>query len=228
MNPLLPEGYVAATDRHVWIESSKPKPKRRGREPDVFVVEHKHANTMASIAVGTISNPRVVSLPRQERKRKPYLKILDARQRRVVTVVELLSPSNKKPGEHYEQYLAKREEYFAAGVNLVEINLLRAGMHPPLGEMDAENLQYYILVCRTNQMARAEIWVFGVRDPIPQFPIPLTASLAIPFDLKPCLDRSYREARYEREIDYSRPPVPIFGEVEAAWVREIAAQTSKS
>jgi len=185
LNPLLPEGYVAATDRHVWIDTPNP---------------------------------------RQEKKGKPYLKILDARQRRVVTVLELLSPSNKKPGEHYEQYLAKREEVFAAGVNLVEINLLRAGTHPPLGEMDAEDLQYYILVCRAQQTARAEIWAFGVRDPIPKFPIPLTPSLEIPFDLKPCLDRSYREARYEREIDYSRPPVPAFREEEAAWVREIAAQ----
>lgn len=228
LNPLLPEGYVAATDRHVWIESPKAKRKRRGREPDVYVVEGKRRTPAEpKTATGTLTTPRIVSLPQQERKGKPYLKILDSRERRVVTVLELLSPTNKKPGEHYEQYLAKREEYFAAGVNLVEINLLRAGEHPPLGEMDAEAMQYYILVCRAPQMPRAEIWPFTVRDRVPTFPVPLTPKIEVQFDLKPCLDRSYREARYDEEIDYSEPPEPNFIGEEAAWVRETAIKSRR-
>jgi Protein of unknown function (DUF4058) len=59
--------------------------------------------------------------------RTPYLKIVDAQDRRVITVVEMLSPTNKTPGKDRNAYLAKREEYSAANVNLVEINLLRAG-----------------------------------------------------------------------------------------------------
>lgn len=222
INPRLPEGYVAATDRHVWIETGKPR-KRQKREPDVYVVkDRKSPGPKTPEGATALLAPRSISLPVRERKGKPYLKILDSGDRRVVTVLELLSPTNKKPGEHYEEYLAKREEYFASGVNLVEVNLLRAGKNPPLGEMEGEVLQYYILVCRARDLPRAAIWPFTVRDPLPDFSIPLRPGEEIPFNLKPCLERAYQEARYDREINYARPPEPPFPGENAGWVRETA------
>ena len=42
---------------------------------------------------------------------------------RVITTIELISPTNKCPGEGQKLYVAKREECLAAGVNVVEIDL---------------------------------------------------------------------------------------------------------
>ncbi|MFO0967934.1 MAG: DUF4058 family protein [Gemmataceae bacterium] len=219
INPRLPKGYIAATDRHVWIEGARPR-KRRKRSPDVYVVKDRKRPGGAAPAL--LTAPRTISLPVVERKGKPYVKIVDTRERRVVTVLELLSPTNKKAGEHYAEYVAKREEYLASGVNMVEINLLCGGQPPPLGELEGEELAYYILVCRAPDQPEAKVWPFTVRDPIPEFPIPLSSGAEIAFKLKPCLDRAYEEARFGDEVDYARPPVPPFASGEAQWVREVA------
>jgi hypothetical protein len=224
LNSVLPEGYLAVTDRHVWIEGPKGK-KRRPREPDVFVARAGRRSERQE-APAAVAAPRHITLPLRERKGRPYLKITDGRDRRVVTVVELLCPSNKTPGEDYEQYLAKREEYLASGVNLVEVNLLRAGRLPPLGEAAVE-LQYYILVCRADELPDAAIWPFTVRDPFPDFSIPLRKGNQVAFNLRAGMDRAYGEAKYEQEINYGRPPVPPFDENDAGWVRAVSRKASK-
>jgi hypothetical protein len=102
------------------------------------------------------------------------------------------------------------------------VNLLRGGQLPPLGDLTSEDVQYYILVCRAQDLPQAEVWPFSVRDPLPDFSVPLRPGEQISFNLKPCVDRAYREARYDREIDYARPPVPAFAKGDAAWVRDVA------
>jgi hypothetical protein len=57
-----------------------------------------------------------------------YINIIDVGSgRRVVTVLEMLSLSNKTPGEGQELYRRKQRELIDGHVNLVEIDLLRAG-----------------------------------------------------------------------------------------------------
>ena len=48
----------------------------------------------------------------------------------VVAVVEILSPSNKTRGDHGRNlYVAKQQETLLSPAHLIEIDLLRAGMH---------------------------------------------------------------------------------------------------
>jgi hypothetical protein len=224
LNQRLPPGYIAATDRHVWIERSRTR-KRRVREPDVFVSRTRSKASSASTL--TTPAPRTITLPIPERKGRPYLKIMDARDRRVVTVLELLSPTNKAPGPHHEEYLAKRDEYFSCGVNFVEVNLLRAGKHPPLGELEIADLQYYILVCRARELPSAAIWTFTVRDPFPDFPVPLRTESQVEMNFRLCMERAYQDGHYEVEVDYRQAPVPSFTGEDARWVREIAKKHVK-
>jgi len=58
-------------------------------------------------------------------ERHTFLEIRDCDNRQLVTVLELLSPSNKRPGPDREQYLAKRQQLLASSVHLVELDLLR-------------------------------------------------------------------------------------------------------
>ena len=56
------------------------------------------------------------------------LQILDTRSGgRVVTVIDVLGPSNKRSGEGQRLYRQQQQECLDARVNLVEIDLLRDG-----------------------------------------------------------------------------------------------------
>ena len=59
-------------------------------------------------------------------------KVVDAAKDRVITAIELLSPANKNRSQHYDAYVAKREEYLAGNTSLVEIDLHRSGVRPPM------------------------------------------------------------------------------------------------
>ena len=61
----------------------------------------------------------------QDVERVRYLEVRDREGREVVTVIELLSPSNKRAGDDRESYLAKRRELLRSPAHLVEIDLLR-------------------------------------------------------------------------------------------------------
>jgi Uma2 family endonuclease len=221
LNAHLPRGYLAAADRHVWIEDAEEE-VHRIVGPDVFVVDTPTLTGGLPVdESATALMPRSVTLPLRERKGTPYLKILDAQDRRVVTVVELLSPSNKSAGDDRNAYLAKREEYLAANVNLVEINLLRAGKLPPLGKPRLAKGSYYYLVCRADEVPHGKLWSFTVRDPLPLVPIPLRNGEFTMLDPRKCLDRAYGEARYGEEINYALPPEPKLNSDDALWAQSL-------
>jgi hypothetical protein len=120
---------------------------------------------------------------------------------RVVTVVEILSPANKE-GESRETYLRKRNEYLANGISLVELDLLRGGRRLPLSRPAPERADYYVLVCRSWEYPRANIWPFSLRDPLPNVPIPLAKE--VPDGILPpgeCIDRVYDGGSYDSQLD---------------------------
>jgi hypothetical protein len=116
--------------------------------------------------------------------------------------------------------LAKRAEYLRARVNLVEMDLLRGGLRPPL-EQPVPAADYYLLVCRAEDYPRAGVWPLSIRDPLPEIPVPLHGEDgAVLLPLRPSLDRAYDEGRLREDIDYSQPLVPPLSEADAAWVQE--------
>lgn len=220
LNATLPKGYIAAADKYVWIHEPDADARTRLIKPDAFIVRSREQTGV--IAPAEVTSPTKVVLPAIRREGNKYLKIVDAKSRRLITVVELLSPSNKEPGPDREDYLTKRMDYITAGVNLVEIDLHRAGHRLPLAEPQPTGFDYYALVCRPAQMPSAEIWPFTVRDPFPVIPIPLGPKEPdVPLDLRPCMELAYQQGRYSEEVDYTRPPVPPLSEADAAWAREL-------
>ncbi len=221
LNRRLPPHYTASADRYVWIR----EPENGGRtivgKPDVYIAEERPRP--AATNTQTVTAPMQVVLPGVREKGSPYLKIVDRRARRLVTVVEMLSPSNKIPGKDHEAYLMKREEYLATRVNLVELDLLRNGERPPLGT-SPPTTDYYVLVCRASELPSAGVWPFSVRDPLPTIPIPLDPEDPdVMLSLRPCLDRAYDESAYERQIDYTVPAEPPLREPDATWARQLLA-----
>jgi hypothetical protein len=68
-----------------------------------------------------------VELPVPDRARETYLEVRAVGDGGVVTVIEVLSPANKRPGEGRRLYLQKRAAVLGGLTSLVEIDLLRAG-----------------------------------------------------------------------------------------------------
>src|SRR5580658_4716145 len=125
LQPLLRPRYVAlGQDRLVVTESNRPI------FPDVAIVRSSAPPATRSAATSAMDTdvPAVFELWRAE-LRQPYIEIIaPAVGNRVVTTIEVLSPDNKRRGGGRKSYLKKREEYWSAGANLMEIDLLRSGL----------------------------------------------------------------------------------------------------
>ena len=153
--------------------------------------------------------------------RVAYLEVRQAPNDQVVTVVEILSPSNKVPGTGRVDYIRKREDILGSHVNLVEIDLLRGGEPMPL-TTPAPLCHYRILVSRERWRPSARLFPFMVWDAIPSFPLPLLeGDMEIEADIGPLLDETHHTARYNMAIDYDcEPPGPALDPPHREWIRE--------
>lgn len=139
---------------------------------------------------------------------------------RLVTTIEVLSPTNKRPGtEGWDQYQQKRQSALAEGVHLIEIDLLRGGQRPPMRD-PWPDCPYTLLVARANQKLRCEVWPAYFHQPLPEIPVPLTQPDAdIPLNLQPMIEAIYERSRYGRSIDYGKPANPPLSAEETKWLK---------
>ncbi len=70
----------------------------------------------------------------EEEHREAFVEIYEATpEQRLVTCIEVLSPSNKRPNTPgWDLYLRKRQSLLLGDTNLVEIDLLRGGRRMPM------------------------------------------------------------------------------------------------
>jgi hypothetical protein len=100
--------------------------------------------------------------------------------------------------------------------------LLRAGDPMPMRVVGNGSLgQYRLVVSRTQHRPRADVYLFGVRTPIPDIPIPLRLGEAEPvLGLNQVLHALYDQAGYDLAVDYSHPPVPPLVNEDAQWAAQ--------
>jgi hypothetical protein len=162
-----------------------------------------------------------MGFPTVDVEKLPYLEIRDWRDKRVVTVIELLSPANKNSGADREQYLSKRGELLASRTHLVEIDLLRGGPRMPSAGTLPE-CDYCVMIGRADSSHEAGLWPIRLRDPLPTIPIPLRDSDPdVAVDLQAVLHRVYDAARYGNYI-YESSPYPALSATDDAWARQVA------
>jgi hypothetical protein len=129
LNARLPSELRARVQERVFVES--PLALQRVVYPDIRVAPKrgkpartKKATQKSSIAVAEPLRIRLQAEPVTQ----GYIEIIDvATRRRVITVIEVLSPSNNVPGAGRDQYQRKQQECMDGNINLVEIDLLREG-----------------------------------------------------------------------------------------------------
>jgi hypothetical protein len=156
-------------------------------------------------------------LPVVDVAREAYVEIRDRHSQELVTVLELLSPSNKRSGPDREQYLAKRGQILSSPAHLVEIDLLRGG--EPMPSEDRPTCTYSVLVSRAEERPLAGFWPLGLRERLPAIPIPVRPPHPdATLDLQELLHRVYEEAGYEYYI-YQGAPQPPLATEDAVWAR---------
>lgn len=151
-----------------------------------------------------------------------YLEIREIGSNAVITVVEVLSPKNKRLGQGRTIYEHKRQNILGSRSHLVELDLLRGDA--PLPMQGAVQLaHYHILVSRAEHRPQADLYAVTVRDPLPSFPLPLKgADEAILVDLSAIVQGVYDRASYDLRLDYTQPPPPpAFSEADQTWIRDL-------
>jgi Protein of unknown function (DUF4058) len=173
--------------------------------------------TIAPPIVELLTQPLTVTLPILEEVREGYLEIREVATGRVVTSIELLSPTNKRSGNGRDTYLSKRQRVLGSLTHLVEIDLLRSGRSMDI-LTELPNSHYRILVSRVSDRPQAQLYGFNLQQPIPIVPIPLAGSDVEPMlDLQGLLNEVYEQAGFDLTIDYAQMPTPGLSKDDQIW-----------
>ena len=228
LQPRLPTGVFARTNRRLWLESEEV-----GRYPDLGVEAPRSAEPGGGgfAAVAAVGTPLVVEAAVPE---AAYQTLLEIRapgggDGRVVAAIEVVSPTNKRPGENARgSYLQKQRELLASDVCLIEIDLLRGGTHVTAvdsGELRAaaEGFDYHVCLRHPAEPGRFLTYPFTLRDPLPTIPVPLGGDRApAEVDLQAVFTSCFDLSRYREQIDYrTPPPPPRLAPADAAWCDEL-------
>lgn len=222
--------YAIRYEERVYV-AEEDDPMHQPRVPDVKVFTDAHRpqrvgpRAAASPGGVAIDEPiRVMPLDDPEVREK-YLHVLDRKSHDVVTVIELLSPSNKTKGSAgRKSFMEKRREVFSSGAHWIEIDLLRAGARtivlPGVPVSD-----YQVFLSRFGDERRGYAWPFSLRDRLPVTAVPLKdGDPDVPLNLQAVLAATIDKGSYETDFDYgSPPPFPVKAE-DAAWAAEVAAK----
>lgn len=225
----LPQPYYANSKPRVWIEVS-----HRYIEPDVKVLRPPGASQPINQSNGPAALTTIpaqgravlVRVPHDER-REIFLEIYTPQDNgdRLVTTIEVLSPTNKTPGEHgRELYLRKQKEILESKVHLVEIDLLRGGVHstavPQQRAVEVSGpFDYHVCIHCFDHFEDYLVYPIRLEERLPEIAIPLLpGDSPVVVDLQAIFDRAYDIGPYRRRHRvYERTPSPALSEKQAEW-----------
>jgi hypothetical protein len=154
---------------------------------------------------------------------------IEIRQRsdgRLITLVDVVSPTNKTTAAGRSAYLKKRTESKAANTSLVEIDLVLQGQ--PMLDYSREGLpdwDHAVTVTRSTQPERYEIYTATLQKRLPRFRLPLAADdRDTVLDLQAAFTRCYDQGGFSAKIDYQREPVTRLTDENRKWLGEVLKQ----
>ncbi len=226
LTPELRPKYYVAVETRTYLDDGADEELLVG-VPDALILSSIPAASdpllSSSIAVAVQSRPIQVTLPMPEAVRERYLEVREVGTDAVVTVVELLSPKNKRKGQGRTAYEKKRQQVLKSLSHLVEIDLLRAGVPMAIRGSGSPSL-YRILVSPEAIRPIANL-CFGLQEMIPAFPLPLKPEDGDTIvDLQAILMGVYDRGSYDLRIDYRQPvPPPALSKPDEQWIDQILA-----
>jgi hypothetical protein len=217
---LLRPRYIVAIETRAFVEQPAIE---RPIIPDAWVRPARPAPAHEAVAVLEADAAVEVRIAPVEIE-ETYLTIRDWQSgQRLVTVIELVSPTNKYAGPGRVSYVVKQTAVRQSTAHLIEIDLLRTGPHVlAVPEWAArQHAPYDYLVCVNRAVALREcfhLYPRRVRERLPRIRLPLAApDPDIVLDIQAVLAHTYEAAGYADRLDYTTPCVPPLTPEDQSW-----------
>ncbi len=208
---------------------------RQGTYPDVSVFQS--TSPIPSLPIGSSGSGVAVLEPPTAVEseveldfpfRQHSVEIYTRLEQELVTVIEILSPVNKRVGhDAYEHYIKKRRQILNSDqVHLLEIDLLRGGKRPPLAR-PVPDASYYIMLSRIETRPRVLVWPIQLQEPLPIITVPLRRPDAdVALNLHEAFSDVYDRCAYDVQLDYNKAvPPPALSKTQQAWVDKLLYTT---
>jgi hypothetical protein len=228
----LPADLRARVEERVFVECT-PAKKKRTIVPDIRVVERPRKKSSSARVRGAMAVAEPFILLVDEPVTEGFIEIREAGTAgRLITVIEVLSPANKTPGEGLDLHRAKQRELRQGNVSQVEIDLLRAGQRPlplPLDRLSAEQqTPYLIWVRRGWEPLEVEFYRAPLQERLPAIRVPLRLTdKDVVLDLQAVIDQCYRNGDYDADLNYEKDPQPRLSLPDARWLDSLLRKSGR-
>ncbi|MCI0377475.1 MAG: DUF4058 family protein [Gemmataceae bacterium] len=219
LQPALDPRYVATVEERVFVEGPQQ------RIPDVWVQKLEDKSAALAVAEPEVDAGVIVEIETLQIHQK-RVEILDAyNDMKLVAIIELVSPTNKRAGPGRTSYLEKQQEIIERDCHLVEIDLHRTGEHvlsiPEWGAARHKPFDYLACVSRWPERHRFKLDPTPLRNRLPRVRVPLVEpDPDVVLDVQAVLEQVYRDGRYSRRIRYDEPCEPPLSLADQAWATE--------
>ena len=211
---ILPEGYIAEPASHY------------GKRFEVDIATYEQQNWLAdgedfafdrsgatATALQTVVEPTISVETDLDDQAEYTVRIYDQHQaRKLVAVVEIVSPANKDRPENRSAFTTKCAAFLQSGVSVTIVDIvttrhfnmyseLSAALRLPPPVVAGRPESLYAVVCRgvrrPQRKLRFEAWVeeLAIGKPLPTLPIWLTEDLWVPLDLEASYEKTCRVFR---------------------------------
>lgn len=222
LSPALRPRYVAIMNERVVVELPPESAAGGGlRYPygSVFRTGVAQAGAPGGGGVATAVAGAPLRLATAMEEAIPHfaVEIRDVAQQRLVTAIEVLSPTNKR-GDGRTEYLSKRRRMLRSDAHLIEVDLLRGGQRIPMRQ-PLPDAPYFAFVSRAPDRPFIEVWPVALDQRLPTIPVPLRPGDAdVRLDLQQALTNVYEMVGYDLILDYRVPPEVSLTAEESRWV----------
>lgn len=162
----------------------------------------------------------------REARCEPFVEIRTRSDPKLITLIDVVSPSNKTTPEGRAAYHATRTDALRRGANVVEIDLVLDGK--PTLDYDRSGLpewDYAVTVTRASSPDRHEIYTSTLQKPLPKFRLPLAADHRdLLVDLQAAFTRAYEHGQMESLIEYDVDPAVPLEDEDRTWLRDLLKQ----
>lgn len=165
--------------------------------------------------------PLFTSIIRQDRVEE-HIEIRQRTDGRLVTLIDVVSPTNKRLPQGRAAYLETRKLARQANASVVELDLTLGG--PPLLDYNRDGLpewDYAVTVTRCTQPERYEIYTSTLAKRLPRFKVPLAPDdRDTVVDLQGTFARAFDQGDFINKLDYGRDPEGKHADDKKAWIAD--------
>jgi Protein of unknown function (DUF4058) len=223
LTAVLPRHYAALIEERISLVDLSGESTQLYR-PNIGIV-HESGAPLPQGNRGVLATLEPITIPLAlealEEVRQRWIEIRKLPDRSLVTVIELLSPSNKI-GSGRSEYIEKRNQWIKQPVHVVEIDLLLSGHRLPM-KKPLPTADYYAFVSRSDRRPNCEVYAWSIRRELPTIPIPLVSpDPDVNLGLAAVFGQTYDDAPYGELVRYAATLDLPLAPDDREWVEHLA------